>query len=539
MATETTTTTETLTSPIEETVAKIKHIVKADTAATTKQRIRTVLELDPKFESLCFDVTKYQPMINGDIIQTSDLLTISSYLTDSYRREVCTFTGERANDLSISTTVKESVVAVAHQNKFNPRTKYILDCYDKHGDSGVPLLNTWLERVGCTIDDDKKPLLSALGRKFLVQTVARVFHPGVQADMGLILHDPVGDKAKSKFWRTLAVKSEWINESGVGDLKDEKKMGELLAPYWYVTFDENSSLTRTELGALKKMWTLTKDTYRTAWDIAVSDKLRQCVFGGTTNILKLFLDEGGIARRFPVIDVTEADTEWLKENRDQLYAAAFHVYRQNFKNGVLTFHPEVEHGYDPVKFYNDDYLPDDERIKANVHWWFSEKHEPKLYAMLSELSLRTLVTLGWQEELEYHLTFLVGQKVATRHLKELLGPNTKATEDQIGRYLGSKGGLHTPFAKVSYTPIDRDHGMRSEIRLSGWLIGSNEPEPTKPSFMQKKIDAKEKAEAKAEASAQAPLVLTAKDVKDDFQKVMASSVGEDDPFMDPSAWSFE
>jgi hypothetical protein len=505
-------------TPTVTTVEKIKHIVKTDTSATTKQRVRTVLEHDPKFESLCFDVTKYFPVINGDTIQNSDLLMISSYLTDTYRQEVCTFTGTRANDLSISTTVKESVNAVAHENKFNPRTKYILDCYDKHGDSGVPLLETWLEKVGCTIDADKQPLLAALGRKYLIQAVARVFHPGVQADMGLILHEPLGDKSKSKFWRTLAVKSEWINESGVGDLKDEKKMGELLAPYWYVTFDENSSLSRAELGALKKMWTLSKDTYRTAWDIAVSDKLRQCVFGGTTNVLKLFLDEGGIARRFPIIDVEgEANVEWLKEHRDQLYSAAFHVYRQNFKDGVLTQNPDLEHGYQPVKLYNDDYLSDDERIKGNVHWWFSEKHEPKLYAMLTDLSLRTLVTLSWQEELDYKLTYLVGQKVATRYLKELLGDHTKITEDQIGRYLRGKGGLHTPFAKVSYTPIDRDHGMRPEIRLSGWLIGGDVPEPTKPSFMQKRIDAKEKAEAKAEASIQAPLVLTAQDVVDDFK----------------------
>jgi predicted P-loop ATPase len=98
-------------------------------------------------------------------------------------------------------------------------------------------------------------------------------------------------------------------------LKNDKATGELVSPYWYVIFDENSSLTRGELGALKKTWTLTKDTYRSAYDVYASDKLRQSVFGGTTNVLNLFLDEGGIARRFPIIDVTEVNVEWLKANR--------------------------------------------------------------------------------------------------------------------------------------------------------------------------------------------------------------------------------
>jgi predicted P-loop ATPase len=417
MTTETTTTTETVTQSDQD---KIKHIVKADASSTTRQRIRTVLELDPEFETLCYDVTKYHPMINGDSLQDRDLAMITSYLTDEYKHEVCTFTGLRANDLSIK-MVKEAVEAEAYATPFNPRTKYVLDCYQQHGDNGVALLDVWLEKVGCTIDDDKKPLLGALGRKYFIQIIARILHPACQADMGLILHDPVGDKSKSKLRRTLAVKSEWINESGIGDLKDEKKTGELVSPYLFVIFDENSSLTRGELGAPKKAWTLTKDTYRSAYDIYATDKPRQSVFGGTTNVLNLFLDEGGIARRFPIIDVSDVDIEWLEEHRDQLYAAAFHIYCQNLKEGKLAYDPAVDHGYEPVTIHNGDYKSVDERISQNVHWWFSEKHESELYVMLAALSARTLVTLGWQDDLEAVLSMHVGRKMSTRELKTKTG----------------------------------------------------------------------------------------------------------------------
>jgi len=480
MSNETVTTQENLTPAEDKSVAKIKYIVKADTASTTQQRVRKVLEHDPQFASLCYDTTKYQPMVNGTSLQDRDLSMIACYLTDNYRAEVCTFNGMRANDLSMK-TVKECVEAVAHARPYNPRTKYVLDAYQKHGDSGAALLDTWLEQSGCTIDDDKRPLLNALSRKFLIQTVARIFHAGCQADMGLILHDPVGDKSKSLFWRTLAVKREWINESGVGDLKDEKKAGELISPYLFVIFDENSSLTRSALGVLKKVWTLTKDTYRSAYDIYASDKPRQSVFGGTTNVLNLFLDEGGIARRFPIVDVTEVDVAWLKEHRDQLYAAAFHVYCQNLKEGKLPYDPEVEYGYQPVTLHEDDYKSVEERIKGNCHWWFSEKHEPKLYAMLSELSSRTLVTLNWHDELDFVISLYAGKKVTNRELKEKLPINAKATEVQIGQYL-AKSGLHVQMEKVNYTYMDPQTALMTQVRRSGWLIGGDSPSMTnKPS----------------------------------------------------------
>jgi predicted P-loop ATPase len=273
-----------LTSPVESVeelwLTEIKHVIKVNPSLTTKQRVRVVLKLDPAFESLCHDVTKYQPMIDGAVLKDSDISIISSMLTDNYKNVVCTFTKERANDLSLN-LVDECLKAVAYERPFNPRTKYVLDCYQEHGGRYVDMLDVWLEKVGCVIDDDKKPLLPAIGRKYFIQIIARIFHAGCQADMGLIFFEPHGDKAKSKLLRTLAVKPEWINETGIGDLKCEKKTGDLIAPYLFCAFDENSSLSRGELVALKKVWTLTKDTYRANYDKYASDKLRQTVFAGT------------------------------------------------------------------------------------------------------------------------------------------------------------------------------------------------------------------------------------------------------------------
>ena len=191
-----------------------------------------------------------------------------------------------------------------------------------------------------------------------------------------------------------------------------------------------------------------------------------------------------------------------------------------------------------MTIHNDDYLSDEERIKGNCHWWFSEKHEPKLYVMLAELSARTLVTLGWQEELEFVISQHVGQKIATRALKEELGlNNAKVTEDQIGRYMG-KSGLHTKVDKVNYTQISRD-GMKPTMRLSGWLIGGDAPPSmsAKPS-LQKQVNSMFDGDDVGETPAK-PVepVLVLSSAQEVAQVVMASAVGEDDPFMDPSAWS--
>jgi hypothetical protein len=167
--------------------------------------------------------------------------------------------------------------------------------------------------------------------------------------------------------------------------------------------------------------------------------------------------------------VNDVDTEWLRLNRDKLYAAAFHIYCQNLKR--LPYHENIEHGYDPLVLHDDDYNTLEERINSNCHWWFSEKHEPILYVMLSHLSLRTLVRVSWQDGLNYYIAFHVGQKVATRVLKEMLGQYAKVTEDQIGRYMASKG-IHTKCDKVSYTLISQNE-MKPPMRLAGWLIGGD------------------------------------------------------------------
>jgi hypothetical protein len=205
--------------------------------------------------------------------------------------------------------------------------------------------------------------------------------------------------------------------------------------------------------------------------------------------------------------------EWLKEHRDELYAAAFHIYCQNLK--IPAYNASEEHGFDPVKIYDDDYKPINDRISHNVHWWFSEDDEPELYAMLGQLSARTLVKLSWQEELDFVICLHVGEKIYNRALKEELQPFTKVTEDQIGRYLG-KSGLHKKINKVNYNHIDKNAGLTgglpvNTVRLSGWLIGGDVPDTSKPTPFQKKVAA---LDAKAETVIKAPLVLTAKDVEE-------------------------
>jgi hypothetical protein len=134
---EQTTAVKTLPPAHPEWLTKIKKITKDNPILTTKQRVRTVLKLDPAFESLCYDVTKYQPMIDGSQLDDRSLSFISSMITDQYIREVCTLSRERANDLSRS-LIKECVEDHAYEKPFNPRTAYILDCYQQHGGNGSP-----------------------------------------------------------------------------------------------------------------------------------------------------------------------------------------------------------------------------------------------------------------------------------------------------------------------------------------------------------------------------------------------------------------
>lgn len=94
-----------------------------------------------------------------------------------------------------------------------------------------------------------------------------------------------------------------------------------------VEFGELDQFRKAETTLIKKKLSCAVDSYRPSYGRAVVDIPRTCVFVGTTNKDNYLQDETG-ARRFWPIRVKVCDIDYIKENREQLFAEAVALYKQ-------------------------------------------------------------------------------------------------------------------------------------------------------------------------------------------------------------------
>ena len=128
----------------------------------------------------------------------------------------------------------QAVQTVASEHSFHPVREYL----DGLKWDGVGRLQTWLVRyLGAQPSD----YTAAVGERWLISAVARIYQPGVKADCCLILEGIQGTK-KSTALRTLA--GEWFADE-IADL-GSKDAAMQAAGVWIVELAELDSLTKIE-----------------------------------------------------------------------------------------------------------------------------------------------------------------------------------------------------------------------------------------------------------------------------------------------------
>jgi predicted P-loop ATPase len=183
---------------------------------------------------------------------------------------------------------------------------------------GKARLDSWLSRYLGVADT---PYARAIGRRFLIAAVARVFQPGCQVDTMLILEGDQGLR-KSSALRVLAG-DEWFLETQV-DLRDPSAC-HALRRRWIVEFSELAALKGGDVERVKAFVSTRVDSYRPPYGRHVLDHPRQCVLVGSTNARQYLRDETG-ARRFWPVRVSNVDIDALAVDRDQLWAEAVAAY---------------------------------------------------------------------------------------------------------------------------------------------------------------------------------------------------------------------
>jgi predicted P-loop ATPase len=205
----------------------------------------------------------------------------------------------------------DAIIAVAGENSVNPPKDYIMSIkWD-----GVPRLNSWLHHSYGVPDD---ALNQAIGSNWFKGMVKRIMKPGCIFDEVLALESGQGWR-KSTSIRELG--SPWHVETTHST--DDKDFYMILAQNIIVEFSEGDIFDRTSVKKLKAEITKTEDQFRPPYERGMLKFKRSCVFAVTTNKLEL-KDDTGNRRWLPVRLEKPADIDWIKANRDQLYAEAYH-----------------------------------------------------------------------------------------------------------------------------------------------------------------------------------------------------------------------
>ena len=228
--------------------------------------------------------------------------------------------------------VARAVQAASRNNPFHP----VRDYFGALVWDGTPRLDAWLKTYQHVDDTD---YARAIGPRFLISAVARIYRPGTKVDHVLVLEGPQG-KQKSEALRTLAVKDEWFADrlSHVAS-KDAalETAGVLL-----VEIAEMDALTKASNSAIKSFVTRRFDRFRPPYGKHPVRLPRQCVFAGTINpVVGGYLTDPTGARRFwPVACHGMIDREAIERDRDQLWAEAV----ARFKAGAVWWleTPELE-----------------------------------------------------------------------------------------------------------------------------------------------------------------------------------------------------
>jgi len=189
---------------------------------------------------------------------------------------------------------------------------------------GRPRVDGWLQRY-FSAQSQTDGYVDIVGRRFLVQMVARGLDPGCEAHGVLVFSGGQGT-GKTRGVMALAGRDPWF--ATLESLSNLRSAREQIVGRWVVELGELSGLTRAEVDDVKAFLTARSDKFRPAYGRSVVEYQRGCVFVGTTNEVEFLRDPTG-ERRFWPVQLPQTGfvrLDHLVRDRDQLLAEAVQLY---------------------------------------------------------------------------------------------------------------------------------------------------------------------------------------------------------------------
>ncbi len=290
------------------------------------RNILIVLEQDSRLAgSIREDVFTDSVRFRGEALTDAAEVDLTCWLDEVYGLHV------------VPERVHQALVSVAAKHAFNPVREYL----DGLVWDGVDRLDTWLvDYAGCR--EDENGLTATYGRMWMIAGAARIYEPGCQADIVLVLAGGMG-LGKTSVLRILGGAYHSESPLPIGSDEAAKK----LAGVWVYELGELASVARAMIEAVKTFITTKEDRFRPSYGRNQVTRPRRCIFAGTTNDVA-FLSEQD--RRWLVRPVVEpANLAALTSVRDQLWAEAVHRYKAGERWHLGT--SDSDHQRDDVDQY--------------------------------------------------------------------------------------------------------------------------------------------------------------------------------------------
>ena len=245
-------------------------------------------------------------------LNDTDLNYLMLYLEDKY-------------GLTSEKKIQKAISIVADCNQYHPIRDY-LNSLEWDGTERIRYALTRF--LGA---EDSEYTYQCL-RLFMLGAISRVFKPGCKFEVMLCLVGGQG-AGKSTFFRLLAVKDEWFSD----DLKkiDDDNVYRKMQGHWIIEMSEMIATANAKsIEDIKSFISSAKETYKVPYETHPADRLRQCVFGGSSNTMDFLpLDRSGNRRFLPIMVHPENAVVHILEDEaasrafiDLMWAEAMFIY---------------------------------------------------------------------------------------------------------------------------------------------------------------------------------------------------------------------
>lgn len=215
--------------------------------------------------------------------------------------------------LATKETASQAAQTVAGEHRFHP----IRDYLESLKWDGTKRIDDWLTLY---LGAESSDYTQAVGAKWLIGAVARIYKPGCKNDTCLILEGEQGT-LKSTALRKLT--EPWFTddmpELGTKDAALQTR------GVWLIELSELDAMSRTDVARVKAFMSRPTDRFRPPFGRRPITAHRECVFAGTSNHGNYLKDETG-GRRFWPVKCGLIDIAGVHRDRDQLWSEAVHRY---------------------------------------------------------------------------------------------------------------------------------------------------------------------------------------------------------------------